>query len=276
LGPEWSNMNFYLSTIADVDFSCDMNEMQYSFKTSRLAKEYGMGLEIAELCISENLDRKFDKIIPHIEENIRSNSELILHGPFNELFPHAIDEKVAKIAYDRYSFAYEFCEKYGIKKLVLHSNYIKEIYHIDWYTIQNVKFWNEFLASNKGSTVICLENVMDESPKALMGIMKAVDDKRLRICLDVGHANLTGTAPMIWLKECKEYLSHLHLHNNYGPKVNGLYPVMEDTHSALDVGTIDIDALLGYIKKEIPDASLTLETRELDESIAWLTKKGYI
>ncbi len=50
---------------------------------------------------------------------------------------------------------------------------------------------------------VCLENVLEPEPRLLTAIMGAVCDPRLRICLDLGHANTcashfprkTGCAP---------------------------------------------------------------------------------
>jgi sugar phosphate isomerase/epimerase len=36
-----------------------------------------------------------------------------------------------------------------------------------------------------------LENVLEDSPDELIGIVQGVNDPRLRLCLDIGHANIT-------------------------------------------------------------------------------------
>ena len=69
----------------------------------------------------------------------------------------------------------------------------------------------------------------------LMGMQ--VDDPRLRLCLDVGHANaeLSHTPVMEWVEACGPYLRHLHLHNNAGGW---------DLHDPLERGTVPMEAVL--------------------------------
>ena len=62
------------------------------------AKKYGLGLEIAEYCTAWNMDEKFAETDPSVREKIAGTKELVLHGPFNELFPCAIDPMVREIA----------------------------------------------------------------------------------------------------------------------------------------------------------------------------------
>ena len=103
----------------------------------------------------------------------------------------------------------------------------------------------------------------------LIDIVKGVDDPRLRLCFDIGHANITkkGLTIMEWTKMILPYLGHAHLHNNYG------WP---DSHNALDDGEMDIEAILKLILEGQPDATLTLEVRESRRSIDWLVGKGLL
>ena len=48
---------------------------------------------------------------------------------------------------------------------------------------------------------LALENVMEPSPETLVSIAAQIDDPRLGLCLDVGHANtcVSETPPMDWI-----------------------------------------------------------------------------
>lgn len=52
----------------------------------------------------------------------------------------------------------------------------------------------------------------------LVQIAEQVNDPRLGLCLDVGHANtsVSRTPPMEWIGPMAPWLKHVHLHNNKG------------------------------------------------------------
>ena len=69
--------NVYLSTIAP--------------DAVHMAKEYGIHLEIAEYCTAWNMDEKFGGVDQVVRKKLDGISQSVLHAPFNELFPCAID-----------------------------------------------------------------------------------------------------------------------------------------------------------------------------------------
>ena len=160
----------------------------------------------------------------------------------------------------------------GISKIVVHSGFIPYIYFPEWFVVESVRFWREFLESVPENTVLCLENVMDPGPEMLVQVAEGVNDSRLRLCLDVGHANtcIAETKPMNWLDPMAPWLDHLHLHNNDGGN---------DLHASLDRGTIPMEALLEWVLTLCPEATLTLENQtcapSLDALYRWgLLKRG--
>ncbi|MGI6174083.1 MAG: sugar phosphate isomerase/epimerase family protein [Christensenellales bacterium] len=259
-------LRFFLATVADV--SCD--EADYSLHYARvaapLAEKYGFGLELSELCIEDNLALYLDGVFPHFEENLRACKHRILHAPYNEMLPHAIDRDVAAVAQRKYAQAYALCVRRGIEKMVVHANFDRMNYHPEWFWARQIAFWKQFLAERGGSTVICLENVTEEEPALLLNIVSAVDDPRLQICLDVGHANLSPTPVSKWIADCLPHLSHVHLHNNRG-RTDATYPAMDDLHAPLLDGDIDMQNVLAALKQSGKDITCTLETARLRESI---------
>ncbi len=271
-------MKFYLSTIADVDFSWDdetqTESIQYVHRTGPAAKENGLGLELAEFCIAENCAHP-EKVSSFFKENMTYSPDLILHAPYNELLPHAIEPAVVTVAEMRYGEAYALCEKYGLQKMVVHGNFNPLLYYPEWFIDRNIKFWKKFLAEHPGNCIIVLENVMESYPSLITDIVKGVDDPRFRMCLDIGHANLHPVAPEIWLEECAPWLSHLHIHNNKGP-VPGSFAAAGDLHSALGNGIIEMEKLLKRANEINPDMTASLESNEIIDSVNWLKEKGFI
>ena len=78
-------MKYYISTISDVVDEADDNgweTISYVDRTAPIAQQYGMGLEIAEFCISENMDDKFDEVLPHVKYNAAAVKDKSLHAPY--------------------------------------------------------------------------------------------------------------------------------------------------------------------------------------------------
>lgn len=242
--------DFYLSTI-------DPN-------AHLLARQYGLGLEIAEYCTAWNMDRDFDNVHPQVVAKLKNYPAPILHAPFNELFPCAIDPKAQALAAERYRQAIALAKGYGAKKVVIHGGFHPFIYYPQWYTEQSARFWKAFLQEDPGLEIV-LENVLEKDPQWMLDIAHGVDDPRLRLCLDVGHVNAYSPIHVMdWLRLLAPYLSHFHIHNNDGSW---------DTHSALWEGSIPMEEFLAAAKSLCPRASFTLELAESESSIRWLLEK---
>ena len=59
----------------------------------RVAQEHGFGLEIAEYCTAWNMDEKFVPVDGVVKKKLEGICASLLHAPYNELFPCAIDKK---------------------------------------------------------------------------------------------------------------------------------------------------------------------------------------
>lgn len=233
-----------------------------------LARANGLGVEIAEFCTAWNMDRGFLESDALVTRQIAGISRRVLHGPFNELFPCAIDPLARELAEKRYRQAIALAERYGAKKVVFHGGYHPKMYYPVWYVAESVKFWRGFLQYVPERITLCLENVLEETPDMLSEIAAQVDDPRLRLCLDVGHVNAYSQIPALtWVREFAPYLSHLHIHNNDGTA---------DTHSGPEAGTLPMDALLTQIGSLPGDITMTLELPQAEEGVRWLKEKGVL
>ena len=230
----------------------------------QLAREWGLGVEIAEFCTAGNLDDRFSETDDAVRHQIGGVSHRLLHGPFNELFPCAIDPLARKLAAYRYRQALSLAERYQAEKVILHGGYNPRLYFPSWYVEQSVLFWKQFLEENPGNYQICLENVLEEEPEMLLSIVRQVNDPRLSLCLDLGHVNAYSKVPAAyWIETWGDCLSHAHAHNNDGSA---------DTHSALDQGTLNLEAIL----QSLTHATVTLELPQIGGAVGWLTEKGVL
>lgn len=226
-----------------------------------VAQEYGLGLELAQFCTAWNMDEEFARTDAAVRDLLERCPAPVLHAPFNELFPCAIDPKARALAAERYRQAAALARNYGAEKLVVHGGYHPYIYYEQWYVEQSVLFWKEFLRQEPGVQIV-LENVLEPKPELMLDIVRGVEDPRLRLCLDIGHVNAYSKIPVMqWLETLHPYLSHFHIHNNDGTW---------DTHSPLDQGNIPVGEFLERAQVLCPDASFTLELMDSCSSVRWL------
>ncbi len=226
-----------------------------------VALEYGLGLEIAEFCTAWNMDEKFPETEEFLSKKIEKIPDRLLHAPFNELFPCAIDPKARALAAQRYGQALELAGRYKAEKVIVHGGYHPMIYYPQWYTEQSVLFWKGFLKEYPQGDIV-LENVLETEPQWLLDIVQEVNDPRLRICLDIGHVNAySPVSVMQWLERLAPWLSHFHIHNNDGSW---------DSHSPLEQGTIPMKEFLAAARECCPEATFTLELTDSARSVRWL------
>ena len=241
----------FLSTIAD--------------DAVQTAREFGLGVELAQFCLAENMD----KTPPDVQASLDAALEVprrVLHAPFAELCPAAIDPLVRAVTRRRFLQAAALAKRYGAEKMVVHSGFIPLVYYPEWFAPQSAAFWREFLNDVDGLT-LCVENVMETSPDALRQIAEQVNDPRLRICFDVGHAFCQSGELAPWLDALAPYSSHVHLHNNHGSS---------DEHLGLPDGTLDMAAVIRQLETLAPQATYTLEVRSARASVEWLLKEGLL
>lgn len=234
-------------------------------KAGSLARQYGLGVEIASFCTARNMDEGLSEAEEALETTLCGISRRVFHGPFNELFPCAIDPMARELARYRYRQAIALARRYGAEKVMIHGGYIPRVYFPEWFGEQSILFWKEFLPEIPKGMTVCLENVLEPSPQMLLAVVQAVNDERLRLCLDVGHANAySEISAMEWLEESTAFLSHLHIHNNDGTG---------DTHSKLWEGSIPIRQLLDRAWEICPAVTATLELPESQPAICWLLEE---
>ena len=112
-------MKYYISSIADVvceEADGDWEKLSYIDRTAPLAAANGLGIEIAEFCISDNMDNRFEEVLPHVLRNIAAVPYVVLHAPYNELFPMAIEPLIVDVAYRRYAQTLGYCKRFGASK----------------------------------------------------------------------------------------------------------------------------------------------------------------
>ena len=233
-------------------------------------RENKIGIELNEICISDMLDEeKFNDTVSFMKAQIKNSGaeDVIMHGPFTEIVPASIDHRMLDAGFVRLEEAYRACEILGVKKMVVHSGYMPPLYQKGWHTDRSVEFWTKFMEDKPEDFNIYIENVLEDEPFMMKELVERINDKRVRLCLDIGHANWSGAEGLPvknWIKELGPYLAHFHFHNNFEKS---------DEHNAIHNGTMDMDEILEAVYTYCAeDITITIESHECRESAKWLKK----
>lgn len=236
-------------------------------RAAALARLWRLGYETIAFSYAPLLDDPSS--LPRAREDTAGIGRLWLHAPFAELTPCAIDPLVRDVAHRRFRQALEAAQALGIRRMVFHGGFIPHVYYPEWYVEQSVQFWQTFLHDVPPDMLLVLENVMEPSPDTLVSIVQQVNDPRLGLCLDVGHANtcVSTTPPEAWVAPMAPYLRHVHLHSNEGDT---------DLHGTLGTGTVPMGNVIDAVLRAAPQATFTIENQNALPSLQWLARQGYI
>jgi len=234
------------------------------------ALQYGLGLEIAEFCTAMNMDTDFEHWDARVRAKIDGFASVTFHAPFNELCPSAIDPRILQIARERYIQAAALAHSYGARRMVVHSGYVPLVYFKGYFHERSVEFWREILAEIPQDMTLLLENVLEDEPQLLSGIVAEIANPRFRLCFDIGHANtIVSNTPMTeWVSVVAPHVGHIHLHNNFREW---------DDHNPPADGLIDMVPMFTKLVAEMPaEATITIESIESAPSAKWLQDNGFI
>lgn len=244
----------------------------YSTDALSAIRKYNTGIELNDFCYSENLDAdKIDKTFGYIEKELEQSGadDIIIHGPFTEIIPASIDHRAVEFGMNRLEECYSAARKLGVNRMVVHSGFMPLLYFKEWNHEKSVYFWRKFMSDKPENFTIYIENVFEDEPLMMKAIIEELNDPRIKICLDVGHANAVKLPeyPVVrWIEILGEHIGHFHLHNNDGE---------HDLHLALTQGDMDMDSVMDAIARYCdPQVTMTIESRVLGDSIPWLMEKN--
>lgn len=239
-------------------------------------KEFNIGMELNHTCVSDCLDDDMEtrgSFISQIRSDINASNakSLITHGPFTEIYPSGIDYKMRELGLLRLNQAYDVSKHFNINKMVVHNGWLPLIYFKSWHVEKGGQFWQKFMKDKPENFTIFIENVLEDEPYMLRNMVDKISDSRIKLCLDIGHANVTTTPDLTiidWIKILGENIGHFHLHNNDGTV---------DSHHVFSEGSIDIGEILDFALDYLPeDTTFTIESRDCLPCLTWLKDKGYI
>ena len=249
---------------------CDDFELD---KCLEIVKRQKIGLEFQTF--AEPFLKNVKKEIAREKALSKSIKHKSFHAPFYDLNLGTKMVGLRKETMKYFNYAYKIAQELGCDSVIIHNGYIPGTYRITTWAQRAALFWEEFFADKDDSIVMMVENQFEKDSEIILKEIDAVHDKRLKVCLDVGHAHCNSDMSVYdWIKTLNKRIGYMHLHNNHG-KYNKMVENL-DEHNGFDNGTIDFEKVMKLVKENCPKAILAVESRldEAEKSIEFLKKSA--
>lgn len=201
----------------------------------RLLERYQGAYEYNDFFLPQILEDK-KKQLQIIESYAKVRNDFsrdTMHGAFLDVTVHSMDERMKEISELRVRQSMEIAKEMGLRGVVFHTNRIygfrDEAYLENWRKT-NKSFFAKICESYPNQQVF-MENMFDEAPDVLAGLAKEMKEyTNFGVCLDYGHAVISGTETEKWMQELGPYIKHMHINDN---------DLKHDLHQAVGDGSID-------------------------------------
>ncbi len=192
-----------------------------------------------------------------------------IHGFFIDVNPASGDPDFRALSQERCRKSCETAVALGAKNVVFHSScfpFLRGVYLEVW-SKRCSDFYQELAA--RYDLNILIENSPDIDTTPIKALMERITDKRVGVCLDIGHANYSHNTIKQWFEELGEWIGYLHLSDNMGTY---------DDHLPLGEGSVDWDEADRLWRALDRDTFITLEINGLvaaARAVAFLKAHGY-
>ncbi len=199
----------------------------------------------------------------------RTKRTTSLHGVFIDINPASGDNDILELSRRKCRQSCETALSIGAGNVVFHSScfpFLRGAY-LDAWAARCASFYEEL--SNEYDLNIFIENSQDIDTIPIKEIMKRINDKRIGVCLDIGHANYTGVPIEQWFDELGDYIGYIHLSDN-----NGIY----DDHLRLGEGNVPFDKADRLWRELNKDTPITIEVGAVDavrDAVRFLKEHDY-
>jgi len=200
----------------------------------------------------------------------RKNLSVTFHGPFMDLNPGAVDEKIREVTFRRFEQVLALAPLFQPRAIVFHPGYDRWRYdnNVDLWLEKSLLTWKPLAERAEALSVkLAIENVFEDHPSSLLKLFSALGSPWVGYCLDAGHGNLFSQGAITqWLDSLGSHLVEMHLHDNNR---------RADEHLPLGEGNIDFAAIFAHLRKNQRTPILTLEPQlaeHLEPSLLALQK----
>ncbi len=246
---------------------CDNAEPE---KVIALCRKYHLGIEIQGF-YDPNTTEDAEELIAVYEGLLPKEIEKHFHAPFWDLCLGSSNRKIVEITRYYFDYAYEIAEKLGAMSITVHEGFIPFTSYPEGWIRRATVFWKEFFETHPGNIQMYMENQVETDPETLIGTVDSLENSRLGVNLDIGHAHCVSGLPVLkWIEKLEGRIRYVHLHQNYGKR---------DEHLGLREGNMPIREILDALNEYSPDAIWALEPNrpeDIEDSILFLRECGYL
>ena len=201
-----------------------------------------------------------------------------LHAPFWDLNLGSKNQTIKEATMKVFNYAYRIAKELECTEIVVHNGFIPNTSFYQGWVKNATSFWQEFFANKDDSITIMIENQCEEDSEILKMVIDSVNDKRLKVCLDIGHSHSNSDMKVEdWIITLADRIGYVHMHDNHG-KVKGRPSYLNDEHLGLKMGNMDIEKVCTLLEEYSPDAIWNIECKldYIEDSVKVLKDLGYI
>jgi sugar phosphate isomerase/epimerase len=225
------------------------------------AKEHQYNLEIATFAYASVLDSDWKKTLKEHKHQLSGFRGIVsLHGVFQDIFIHSSDNKIAEVSKERILRNLEIASLLKAEYVVFHGGFnplIRAERYVNNWLERNANFWSEALKKYK--LTVLLENVWEPSPEIFRKLLDQVGSPRLKICFDMGHANIFSKVPFKeWLDTLNPDIPYIHVNDNKGEV---------DDELVLGEGTINWHEFTNTLEDYQANPEIVLEVGTLEKTM---------
>lgn len=247
-------------------------------KVLKLCKTNSFGIEIQGFYDSNliNSNQTENLIKEHKTQLKAFKFGKSLHAPFWDLNLGSKNFMIKEATMKAFNYAYNVAKELNCTEIIVHNGFVPNTSYYDGWIKNATSFWQEFFKGKDSSITMMIENQCEEDSDVLKMEIDSVNDPRLKICLDIGHAHANSNMSVEnWITSLGSRIGYLHLHNNHG-KLKNRPSYLNDEHLGLESGTINIKSIFQLLEKYCPDAIWAIECKlnDMEDSINFIKNKN--
>ncbi len=210
----------------------------------------------------QDLDTCNEREVEQLAATLKGNGlQVTIHGPFMDLSPGGVDQKVKAVTRDRFLKIIELARFLKPKSIVFHPGYEERQFDGDvglWLE-SSLETWRPLVKeAEKNDLVFAIENVYEETPGSLKNLLDEIRSPHFRFCFDTGHYHAFSKRKVplsIWIETLGSYLWEVHLHDNHTER---------DEHLPMGEGGFDFDQFFGLLARFKLKPIFTIEPHQED------------
>ena len=198
---------------------CDDTDVRRVFE---LCVNNNLGIEIQGFYNPNLIDTEETEKLILYYKNALANFQggKSLHAPFWDLNLGTKNPMIKDATMKTFNYAYKVAKELGCTEIVVHNGFVPNTSFYQGWVKNATAFWQEFFTDKDDSITMMIENQCEEDSEVLKMEIDSVNDPRLKVCLDIGHANANSNMSVKdWIITLGDRIGYLHLHNNHGKQV---------------------------------------------------------